>query len=275
VRFAANFTEISIFAMSVGAFLGLGLSIDYALLLVQRFREEIGDGADVEDAVAATLDTAGAPSGSRASPSRQSRGVAGRPAAVLRSVAIGGVLVIASALIGALLLLPALLAWLGPNVNAGRSAARATNASRAASGCGWRTVDAPSGARVFGCVASSPRSRPVPADAQRHARFERARPRLRGASRGRGARGPAAFRSGRRLRDPVIVATQGSPLEPANLRSLRRLIAEIEAVPGVEGVRSPVRDLDPERSRPKPCSANGERTDRLAAPRMTDGDAAC
>ena len=45
--------------MSVGAFLGLGLSIDYSLLLVQRFREELARHAAVADAVAATLDTAG------------------------------------------------------------------------------------------------------------------------------------------------------------------------------------------------------------------------
>ena len=45
--------------MSVGAFLGLGISIDYALLLVQRFREELERGRPVPEAVAATYDTAG------------------------------------------------------------------------------------------------------------------------------------------------------------------------------------------------------------------------
>ena len=55
----SNFVEIAIFALNVCAFLGLGLSIDYALLMVQRFREELGAGRPVRDAVVVTLDTAG------------------------------------------------------------------------------------------------------------------------------------------------------------------------------------------------------------------------
>ena len=59
MRLGANFTEIAIFALNVAAFLGLGLSIDYSLLMVQRFREELGRGLAVRDAVATSLDTAG------------------------------------------------------------------------------------------------------------------------------------------------------------------------------------------------------------------------
>ena len=86
----------------------------------------------------------------------ESLGAAARcPLPVLRSVAIGGVLVIASALIGALLLLPALLAWLGPNVNRwpiGR--ARDERGAEPASGCASASLDAPSGARGASvCVA--------------------------------------------------------------------------------------------------------------------------
>ena len=45
MRLGAHFTEIAIFALNVSAFLGLGLSIDYSLLLVQRFRQELGSRA--------------------------------------------------------------------------------------------------------------------------------------------------------------------------------------------------------------------------------------
>jgi RND superfamily putative drug exporter len=69
VGVASHFFAVAIFALNVCAFLGLGLSIDYALLLVQRFREELAAGRAVPDAVAVTMDTAGAPSGSPASPS--------------------------------------------------------------------------------------------------------------------------------------------------------------------------------------------------------------
>src|SRR5258706_251186 len=59
VRFGSNFTEIAIFALNVAAFLGLGLSIDYSLLMVQRFREELARGHSPRVAVITALDTAG------------------------------------------------------------------------------------------------------------------------------------------------------------------------------------------------------------------------
>src|SRR5258706_3813769 len=118
VRFGSNFTEIAIFALNVAAFLGLGLSIDYSLLMVQRFREELARGHSPRVAVITALDTAGRAvfvSGLAVMVSLIV--LLGVPVAILRSVALGGVLAAATALSGALLLLPALLAWLGPNVN--------------------------------------------------------------------------------------------------------------------------------------------------------------
>ncbi|WP_396454243.1 MMPL family transporter, partial [Actinomadura sp.] len=52
-------TDVSIFAVNITTFLGLGLAIDYGLFMVSRFREEIGRGRSVEDALAATMATAG------------------------------------------------------------------------------------------------------------------------------------------------------------------------------------------------------------------------
>jgi len=254
VRLAAHFAEISVFAMSVGAFLGLGLSIDYALLLVQRFREEIGRGIDVEDAVAATLDTAGRAvwvSGLTVTTSLSALLLV--PLPVLRSVSIGGVLVIASALIGALLLLPALLAWLGANVNRW-SIGRARDES--APSPFWLQVGGLSMRHpvlvVVGCVVvlatlTAPflRMRSVMPDSSALARDSEVRRVDEALS------DPLRFDPGGASAIPVIVDTQGSPLEPATLRSLRSLIAGIEAVPGVEGVRSPARDLDPDALTPE------------------------
>ena len=93
MRLGAHVTEIAIFALNVGAFLGLGLSIDYSLLLVQRFREELGRGLPVRDAVANTLDTAGRAVWVSGLAVIVSLAVLiGVPVGILRSVAIGGLL---------------------------------------------------------------------------------------------------------------------------------------------------------------------------------------
>ena len=52
-------TSVSIFAINLTTALGLGLGIDYALLMVSRFREELANGVDVPEAVARTTATAG------------------------------------------------------------------------------------------------------------------------------------------------------------------------------------------------------------------------
>nr|MBA2419243.1 MMPL family transporter [Nocardioidaceae bacterium] len=52
-------TDVSIFSINLATALGLGLAIDYSLLVVSRFREELGRGVDTQTAVARTLLTAG------------------------------------------------------------------------------------------------------------------------------------------------------------------------------------------------------------------------
>ena len=52
-------TDVSVFALNLTTGLGLGLGIDYALLIVNRFREELAKGFDNETAIVNTLRTAG------------------------------------------------------------------------------------------------------------------------------------------------------------------------------------------------------------------------
>ncbi|MFB6955004.1 MMPL family transporter, partial [Streptomyces niveus] len=52
-------TEVSVFAINLTTALGLGLGIDYALLLVSRFREQLAAGDDVPGALRTTVSTAG------------------------------------------------------------------------------------------------------------------------------------------------------------------------------------------------------------------------
>ncbi len=112
-------TDISIFAVNLVTIIGLGLAIDYGLFMVSRFREEIRRQATVEDALARTMATAGrtvAVSGITVAISLA--GLLIFPQVFLRSMGFGGMSAVLIAMLSALTLLPALLAMLGPKVDA-------------------------------------------------------------------------------------------------------------------------------------------------------------
>ena len=52
-------TDVSIFAMNLTVAMGLALAIDYTLLIISRYRDELADGADRERALVRTMATAG------------------------------------------------------------------------------------------------------------------------------------------------------------------------------------------------------------------------
>jgi len=114
-------TSVSIFAINLATALGLGLGIDYALLMVSRFREELAAGAQVPDAVARTTATAGRTIAfSALTVAAALAAMLVFPVYFLKSFAYAGVGVTIFAAATALLVLPALLAVLGHRVNAGR-----------------------------------------------------------------------------------------------------------------------------------------------------------
>ena len=124
-RTLTNAMDISIFAVNIISLLGLGLAIDYSLLFVSRFRDELAMGAEVPKAIETTLRTAGESilfSGLTVTLSLL--GMLAFPENFLRSMGIGGALATAVAMLSSLTVLPALLALLGPNVNRGRLPAR-------------------------------------------------------------------------------------------------------------------------------------------------------
>ncbi|MFE3059472.1 MMPL family transporter [Nocardia sp. NPDC059239] len=112
-------TAVSVYSVNLTTALGLALGVDYALLLVARFREELSGGADVREAVAAMLRTAG-----RTIVFSATTVIAALAALLvfpeffLRSFAYAGMGVVAVAAISALTVVPALLAVLGHRVNA-------------------------------------------------------------------------------------------------------------------------------------------------------------
>jgi RND superfamily putative drug exporter len=113
-----KFTDVSIFALNLVTGLGLALGIDYALLMISRFREELKAGVPSDDAVVTTMRTAGKTvlvSGITVAITLASMLVF--PQYFLKSFAYAGVSVSLFAVFGALTALPAMLSILGPNVN--------------------------------------------------------------------------------------------------------------------------------------------------------------
>jgi uncharacterized membrane protein YdfJ with MMPL/SSD domain len=110
---------MSVFALNLIIGLGLGLAIDYSLFVVSRFREELEDGKGTADALAATLLTAGRTVlFSSATVAAALAALLVFPQRFLYSMGIGGILVTLVAATVSLTVLPALLAALGPRVNA-------------------------------------------------------------------------------------------------------------------------------------------------------------
>ncbi len=113
---AARF-GMSIFVTNVATIIGLGLAIDYSLFFVKRFREELTH-SEVQVAVRAATASAGkavAISGTAVAVGLSSLTLF--PASALRSMGVGGVVVVGCTLLFALTALPALLALLGRRVN--------------------------------------------------------------------------------------------------------------------------------------------------------------
>jgi RND superfamily putative drug exporter len=117
ISLLANQLDMSIFVTNLATMIGLALAIDYSLFLVSRFREELHHHP-VDIAVERTMATVG-----------KAVFVSGVAVAVglaalivfeadaLRSMGIGGVVVVVATLLFGMTVLPALLAMLGPRVN--------------------------------------------------------------------------------------------------------------------------------------------------------------
>ena len=111
-------TGVSIFALNLITGLGLGLGIDYALLIVNRFREELHAGRSVDESIKRTVDTAGKTvfySGLTIVITLAALTLF--PQMFLKSFGYAGVTVVVMAVLGALVALPALLAILGTRID--------------------------------------------------------------------------------------------------------------------------------------------------------------
>ncbi|WP_405664489.1 MMPL family transporter [Streptomyces sp. NBC_01166] len=121
LRLLTSVTEVSVFAQNLTTALGLGLAIDYALLIVRRFREELHRGADPHTAVRTTLRTAGrAVLFSALTVAVSLAAMLVFPLYFLRSFAYAGLSVVLLAAAASLIVLPAVLLLLGHRVDAFR-----------------------------------------------------------------------------------------------------------------------------------------------------------
>ena len=114
----ANFVDVPDWTLAVSGLIGIGVGIDYALLVLTRFRSAMNDGKDRHDAIVEAVTTAG-----------RSVIIAGATVVIavlglaltgltyMYGVAIATSLAVLSVLLASITLLPALLAYLGPRVD--------------------------------------------------------------------------------------------------------------------------------------------------------------
>lgn len=119
LRVMSEFADTSLFALNIATGLSLGLAVDYALLLVSRYREEIGRGGDARAAHRRTVQTAGRTavfSGLTVAAALAALIV--MPQRFLYSMAVAGASVAILSALMAIFVVPSLLAILGPRIDA-------------------------------------------------------------------------------------------------------------------------------------------------------------
>jgi RND superfamily putative drug exporter len=129
--------ELSFFVLNMITMMGLALGIDYTLVMVQRFREELASGRTVAEAVAIAGNTANrAVLFSGVIVVISLMGLLVVPSTIMRSLGAGAIIVAVSSVVAALTLLPAVLRLLGHRVNKGRIPGRHPGAEPRA----WKAI---------------------------------------------------------------------------------------------------------------------------------------
>jgi RND superfamily putative drug exporter len=233
-------THVSIIVQFLVALVGLGVAIDYALLMIFRFREELRHGRDVETAVVETMTHAGRSvivSGSTVAIGLVSMVII--PIPVIRSIGIGGMLIPAVSVIVAITMLPALLSLLGHRINSLRvMPKRIVEGSDLEAGFWWRwahlVMRRPVAIGAIGLMIVAlllvPASRLNPAEAQ------------------------AKDLAGASTEDAVIGLNEltGSGISPGAIKpfvvlvehdsspaALRTIVSRLQSTPGIAGASAP------------------------------------
>jgi putative drug exporter of the RND superfamily len=119
LRALTYFTDVSVFSLNLTIALGLGLAIDYSLLIINRYREEVAAGSAREDALVLTMRTSGRTVVFAAlTVALALVSLVLFPMYFLRSFAYAGVAVVAMGAVAALLIVPAVITLLGDRIDA-------------------------------------------------------------------------------------------------------------------------------------------------------------
>ncbi|MCB9681058.1 MAG: MMPL family transporter [Alphaproteobacteria bacterium] len=240
LRLLAHVTEVSVFALNVGTFIGTGLAIDYAMVLVQRFRDEVAHGASDVEAVTHMLRTSGRAivvSGVTVAGSMLALLVF--PLGLLRTIGIAGALVVVCAMVAALVMLPALLVVLGPRLGRTRNLPRDDGA--------WHRIAMTVMARpllVTGVVLVVLAGLAAPA-----LHLETIMPDVSTFPRDTDVRkvdealdDPQGFGAESQTPILVLVRTEGSIITPAATQAVVDWVDKVQALPGIRKVETPFAD---------------------------------
>ena len=119
LRAIALFTDVSIFALNVAVALGLALAIDYTLLIISRYRDELGEGNCRDEALVRTMTRAGRTVlFSALTVALALVAMVLFPMYFLKSFAYAGIAVVAFAALAAVVVAPAVIVLLGDRLNA-------------------------------------------------------------------------------------------------------------------------------------------------------------
>jgi RND superfamily putative drug exporter len=112
-------TDVSTYALNLSSALGLALAIDYTLLIISRYRDELADGRDPDEALIRTMATAGRSVLFAATTVALSMSVLVLfPMYFLKSFAYAGVATVAFVAVAAIVVTPAAIVLLGPRLDA-------------------------------------------------------------------------------------------------------------------------------------------------------------
>ena len=117
----SNVTDVTQYALNIITLIGIGVSVDYSLFMVNRFREELNHGRDIRTSTAITVATAGkAVFFSGITVAIGLMGMLFFENTGLPSLGIGGTLAVSIAMVFSVIVLPAILALMGHKVFKGK-----------------------------------------------------------------------------------------------------------------------------------------------------------
>ncbi len=237
----ASWFDIDAFALTVCTMMGLALGVDYALLMVSRFREEIAGGASPLEAATTTRRTAGRTTAFAGSTLLLSMLVAFFivPGSLLASLAATVALVVVLSVLVATIAGPALLTLLGSNLDRWRIGRAPSGRSRLMILVTAALRRPAAAAIAIGAVvlilagpALALKTGPPSPDQLDRSNAARADSELLARSVGPGFESPFV----------VVAATDSGPItDPEKLKALSRWQRKIAALPGVQAVIGPAR----------------------------------